>query len=126
MDDFTELVDTEGFDDYTMRTVKVGHHEYLVARVMDEFYVADAACPHLGGHLSEGKLDGLIVSCPRNHSRFDISDGRIVKWTDWPGAVLPAAQLVHPRKGLRVYEVKVADGKVWVGPEKPPLVTEEY
>ena len=35
-------------------------------------------CSHLGGPLSEGKLDGDVVQCPWHGSRFDVRDGSVV------------------------------------------------
>jgi len=35
-------------------------------------------CSHLGGPLSEGKLEGDVVQCPWHGSRFNIKDGRVV------------------------------------------------
>ncbi len=35
-------------------------------------------CSHLGGPLSEGKLEGDVVQCPWHGSRFNIKDGSVV------------------------------------------------
>jgi 3-phenylpropionate/trans-cinnamate dioxygenase ferredoxin subunit len=116
------LTDTDGFENGTMRSVEVDKHEFLVARVSNEYLVSDARCPHLGGHLVKGVLEGSILTCPVHHSQFDLQDGHVIRWTDWKGAVLTVAEIVkHPRP-LRVYESTVDDGALWVGPEKPPVV----
>lgn len=96
----------------------------LVARVEDEYFVTDARCPHLGGHLDEGTLEGSIVTCPRHHSRFDLRDGRVVRWTDWEGAVLSVGKLLRHPRPLRTYAVRVEDGSIMVGPEKAPPTTD--
>jgi 3-phenylpropionate/trans-cinnamate dioxygenase ferredoxin component len=121
MDDFIELVSTESFDDGEMRQVALDGHELLVAKVGDRFFVADARCPHLHGHLAKGTLEGTIVTCPLHHSQFDLSDGRCVRWTDWSGPVKSMAELARHPRPLRVYAVELSDGKVLVGPEKPPV-----
>lgn len=36
--------------------------------------VADA-CPHAGASLSEGEVEGAVVTCPRHGSRFDVGTG---------------------------------------------------
>jgi 3-phenylpropionate/trans-cinnamate dioxygenase ferredoxin subunit len=124
MDEFIRLIDTDGFATGALRSVEVDNHEFLVARVGDEYLVSDARCPHLGGHLVNGVLEGSVVTCPRHHSQFDLADGRVIRWTDWKGAVLTVAEIVkHPRP-LRVYRSKIADGAVWVGAEKPPVAVE--
>jgi 3-phenylpropionate/trans-cinnamate dioxygenase ferredoxin subunit len=120
MDDFIELTSTEDFEPGAMREIEVDGHKFLVARVGDSFHVTDGRCPHLGGHLAEGVLDGSIVTCPRHHSQFDLRDGSCVRWTDWTGAALTVAELAkHPRP-LRAYDSKVEGGRVYVGAQKPP------
>jgi 3-phenylpropionate/trans-cinnamate dioxygenase ferredoxin subunit len=124
VDEFMKLTETDGFETGAMRSVEVDNHEFLIARVGDEYLVSDARCPHLGGHLAKGVLDGSVVTCPRHHSQFDLTDGHVVRWTDWKGAVLTVAEIVkHPRP-LRVYASKVEAGAVWVGAEKPPVASE--
>jgi nitrite reductase/ring-hydroxylating ferredoxin subunit len=36
--------------------------------------IADV-CPHAGATLSEGELDGTVLTCPRHGSQFDVRDG---------------------------------------------------
>ncbi len=40
-----------------------------------EFYAIDDACTHRGGPLSEGPIDGCIVTCPWHAAAFDIKTG---------------------------------------------------
>ena len=119
-----ELIETEALADGQMKAVELDGHELLVAHVGDSYYVADARCPHMGGHLADGTLEGTIVTCPRHHSQFDLADGRVVRWTDWTGAVRSVGQLLRHPRSLRVFEVTVEDGKVMVGPQKPPAAVD--
>jgi 3-phenylpropionate/trans-cinnamate dioxygenase ferredoxin subunit len=120
MDEFIELVGIDGFEAGTMREVDVDDHHVLVARVGDQFYAADGRCPHMGGHLANGVLEGTIVTCPRHGSQFDLSDGRCLRWTDWSGAVKTMAELVkHPRP-LRVYDLRVEGDRLLIGAQKTP------
>lgn len=120
MSGFIEVISAEGFESGTMREVEVEDHTFMVTRIGDEFLITDGRCPHLGGHLAQGKLEGTVVTCPRHHSRFDLSDGSCLRWTDWTGAVLTVAELARHPRPLRAYESKVEDGKVFVGAEKAP------
>ncbi len=36
-------------------------------------------CPHAGATVSEGELDGAVVTCPGHGSRFDVSTGERVR-----------------------------------------------
>ena len=127
MADFIPLVDIEGFENGTMRQVDLEGHEFLVARVDDEFYVTDARCAHLGGHLARGVLEGSVVTCPLHHSQYDVRDGSVLRWTDWSGVALSVARLARHPRPIRAYESKVEDGKVWVGQQKdcPPVRIDE-
>ena len=59
-----------------MRASDVEGHEFLVARVGDRYFVTDNHCPHLGGRLSKGNLEGTVITCHLHHSQFDLTDGR--------------------------------------------------
>jgi 3-phenylpropionate/trans-cinnamate dioxygenase ferredoxin subunit len=123
MDDFIELTSTDGFEDGTMRQVDLEEHEFLVAKIAGRFYITDARCAHLGGHLVRGVLEGSVVTCPLHHSQYDLRDGTVLRWTDWSGMALSVAKLTRHPRPIRAYESKVEDGKVWVGPQKecPPV-----
>ena len=123
MDDFIELTTTDGFGDGEMRQVDLDGHEFLVALIEGDFYVTDARCAHLGGHLARGVLKGSVVTCPLHHSQYDLHDGAVLRWTDWSGMALSAAKLARHPRPIRAYESRVQDGAVWVGPQKtcPPV-----
>jgi nitrite reductase/ring-hydroxylating ferredoxin subunit/uncharacterized membrane protein len=62
-------------------------------------------CSHLGGPLSDGKLDGDTVVCPWHGSRFSLEDGRVI---DGP-ATRPQPCLEARGRDGRI-EVRVAPG----------------
>jgi nitrite reductase/ring-hydroxylating ferredoxin subunit len=39
------------------------------------YYAVDNACPHRGGPLGEGDLDGRVVSCPWHGWVWDVTTG---------------------------------------------------
>ena len=61
--------------------------------------VADA-CPHAGGSLGMGRLDGSIVTCPWHGLKIDVTTGCFAGSPDF---------------GVDCYPVKIVDGKVLVG-----------
>ena len=87
-----DLVDGQG------RVVTVGKKRLALFRVDGEFYCLANVCKHWGAPLGEGPLDGYFVMCPWHGWRFDVRDGT----TD------------HPDSDVRVYEVTVKDGEVFV------------
>ena len=119
MSEWVAIVSADELADGQMRAVDGPDRKLLVARVGDEFYVTQEHCPHLGGNLAKGVLEGTVVTCPLHHSRFDLRDGHCVRWTDWKGAVLEVAEAVRHPRPIVTYDVKVDDGEVWVGPARP-------
>ena len=57
------------------KAVVAGGREIAVFHVGDEFYAIDNACPHQGGPLAEGWLEGNIVTCPWHAWCFDLRSG---------------------------------------------------
>lgn len=97
-----------------MKAVEVAGRALLVARVGDRFYAADEHCPHLGGHLSRGTLEGTVVTCPLHGSRFDLADGSVVRWTGASGLALKMAKAIKPPRSLATYLVRIEDGRLLV------------
>jgi nitrite reductase/ring-hydroxylating ferredoxin subunit len=56
------------------------------------FHALDGVCPHQGGPLAKGRLDGLTVTCPWHGWQFDASTGRHCS----------AQTIVQPRFAVRV------------------------
>jgi len=121
MEFYGDLVAADDVAEGQMVQVDVDGHALLVAKVLGVFYVADAYCPHLHGHLWNGTLDGTVLTCPRHHSQFDLADGSVVRWTDWTGAAKNVGQAIRHPRPLRVYESAVEGGWVKLGAEKVPV-----
>jgi 3-phenylpropionate/trans-cinnamate dioxygenase ferredoxin subunit len=119
MSEFIELTTTGGFEPGTMREVELEGHKLLVVRAGEEYFVTDARCPHLGGPLAKGVLEGTVITCPWHHSQFDVRDGSCLRWTSFKGAVLTVAELARHPRPLRAYECVVNDGRLLVGAQKP-------
>jgi nitrite reductase/ring-hydroxylating ferredoxin subunit/uncharacterized membrane protein len=66
----------------------------------DSIYALRETCTHLGGPLSEGKIEGDSIRCPWHGSRFCLKDGRVL---DGP-AVFPE----------RLFDVRVREGQIEV------------
>jgi 3-phenylpropionate/trans-cinnamate dioxygenase ferredoxin subunit len=50
--------------------------EILLANVDGAFYALNNKCPHMGGDLSGGVLEGSTVTCPRHGAKFDVRTGK--------------------------------------------------
>ena len=115
---FTDAIGVDELADSSMMKVDVPGTSVLLARVGDRFFAVQSRCPHLGGDLSKGTLSGTIVRCPLHGSEFDLADGRVVRWTKFTGAARAVAGALRHERPLRVYQVRVADGRVLIGPER--------
>jgi len=100
--------------DGQMKMVQAGNKEILLARAGDNVYATQNRCPHMGGNLSHGTLRGTVVACPRHHSQYDVRDGRVLRWTNWPAIVLFFAKLVRPPRPLKTYPVRIESGNIMV------------
>lgn len=43
--------------------------------VEGRYYALDGVCPHQGGPLAKGRLDGCMVSCPWHGWQFEVATG---------------------------------------------------
>ena len=84
------------------KPVRVEHDgtPILLVRQGSHVYALAETCAHLGGPLSEGKLEDDTISCPWHGSRFSLKDGHVI---DGPS--------VHPQPCL---EARVRNGQIEV------------
>ncbi len=108
MGTFIEAGKTGEFKDGTMKEVAIQGKKILLAKIKDKYYANQGRCPHFGGNLSQGVLEGTVVTCPRHGSRFDLTDGHAVRWLKGSGPLPTGA------KPLNTYKVKVEGDKILV------------
>jgi 3-phenylpropionate/trans-cinnamate dioxygenase ferredoxin subunit len=118
MADIIEVTGANKIKNGQMKMFHVGNKEIVIAKVNDRYYAANNRCPHMGGQLSQGKLEGTIVTCPRHHSQFDLTDGHVVRWTDWSGIKLSLSRVVKSPRPLKMYGVRVEGNKVFIDTEE--------
>ena len=75
---FTKVAKTSEIPVGSMKMVKIGEQEILVANVGGVFYAIANKCAHSGGNLSAGTLKGAVVTCPVHGSQFDVRTGKSV------------------------------------------------
>ncbi len=114
MSNFVEVGGLGELIDGTMKAVMVKGHEILMARVGEKYYAVNNRCPHMGGKLSQGKLEGTIVTCPRHGSQFDLSNGQVVRWLKSSGLIWKVSRAIKPPKHLVTYNVKVKDNRIFI------------
>ncbi|MBI4181208.1 MAG: non-heme iron oxygenase ferredoxin subunit [Chloroflexi bacterium] len=83
-----------------MHQFKIKGKELLVVNIDNHFYCLEARCTHAGAPLTEGTLDGDVLTCPWHGSRFRVTDGSIVGG--------PAS------KPLNTYKITIKDDQLFV------------
>lgn len=114
MDDLVEVLKTDDLTDGTMTSVKVAGREILIARTGDTYYAVDNRCPHMGGKLSQGKLNGTIVTCPLHGSQFDLRNGQVIRWTNLTGFMSKVSKILKSPTPIANYKTKIVDKTVYV------------
>jgi 3-phenylpropionate/trans-cinnamate dioxygenase ferredoxin subunit len=113
MSKFTEVAKIEELKSGTMKMVMAEGREILLTRIGDKYYATDNRCPHMKGDLSQGKLEGTVVTCPRHGSQFDITNGQVVRWLKG-GLTSKLGGVLGMSKSLTIYNVKSENGKILV------------
>lgn len=57
------------------KKVEVSGKEIALFHIDGNFYAIGETCPHRGGPLSEGTVEGKVVTCPWHGWQFDVTDG---------------------------------------------------
>lgn len=62
--------------------VTVNGKRIALFRIADEVFALDNVCPHEGGPLADGFVEGDAVMCPLHAWSFDLRTGRVVSGGD--------------------------------------------
>ena len=90
MSDFVSVADVNSLPPGHGRTVHVRGREFAVFNLDGQFYALDNLCPHRGGPLGAGTLEGGQVFCPLHGWAFDLKTGVCGSRPDMPVQVYPA------------------------------------
>jgi 3-phenylpropionate/trans-cinnamate dioxygenase ferredoxin subunit len=81
----------------TLKFVSVGGKDLVISNVNQEFYAMDNSCTHEQGNLSEGQLDGGVLTCPEHGAKFDVKSGKVLGGPDGD-----SPDTISPEKTYRV------------------------
>jgi nitrite reductase/ring-hydroxylating ferredoxin subunit len=81
------------------RVVQVGTRSVALFNVDGAYHAVDNTCPHRGGPLGEGDLEGRLVICPWHGWRWDVTTG---------------ANANNPAVKIACFAASVVDGDVYV------------
>jgi nitrite reductase/ring-hydroxylating ferredoxin subunit len=97
---FTKVATTQEMPAGTARQVTVNGRTVALFNLNGTYHAIDDTCPHRGGPLSEGEVEGNEVTCPWHGARFDVTTG---------AHLCPPAQ-----SGVAAYKVQVVGDEVQV------------
>jgi nitrite reductase/ring-hydroxylating ferredoxin subunit len=81
------------------KIIRVAGTPIALLNVGGEVYALEHCCPHQGGPIGEGEIEGMTITCPWHEWKFDIRTG---------------ANDRDPTILAKTYQVKVVDGLVMV------------
>jgi nitrite reductase (NADH) small subunit len=96
---FTKVADVSQISPESIRTVQIGAKAIALANVGGHFFAIDSTCPHRGGPLGEGELQGTALTCPWHGWQFDLTTGR---------------SLHNPNAGVGCFATEVRGDEVFV------------
>ena len=96
---FVNVADLASLSPGQCRTVEVRGKRYALCNVEGSIYAVDDACPHRGGPLGAGVLEGHEVFCPLHGWPFDVRTGHCS---------------VAPERPVRTHATRVQDGAIWM------------
>jgi 3-phenylpropionate/trans-cinnamate dioxygenase ferredoxin subunit len=112
MSKLVEIGRTDELKEGAMKKVLSEGQEILLARVGNKYYATANHCPHMGGKLAEGELEGTIVTCPRHGSQFDLRNGRVVRWLKGSGLTSRVGKILKSPRPIATYHVKVENDRI--------------
>jgi len=99
MVDFIEVTGVQQVPPGSGARFNVADKEVAIFNVDGNICAISDTCPHAGGSLGLGKLDGTIVTCPVHGMKFDVTTGCFAGTSEF---------------GVAAYPAKIVDGKIMV------------
>lgn len=98
--EWQDLIDVSALDKNDVTPVLLEKRSLAVYDTVDGIFVSDARCTHAGADLCDGYFDGKFIECPLHQGLFDARTG--------------AARAAPATRPLKMYEARIADGKLQV------------
>ncbi len=83
-----------------MKVFSIDQKELLVIHTTSAFYCVENICPHRNAPLSEGILEGSVLTCPFHAAQFELSSNKVSF-----GVPIPP---------LKTFKVELEENKVFV------------
>lgn len=101
----------------SMMLAPIGQFGVGVYNVDGEYYAITNYCPHQGGPLCRGRVQGTshAASVGAGESSY-VSEGRILRcpWHQWEFDIAMGCTITQPTRHIRTYPVRVEHGNIIV------------
>jgi len=87
-------------DNKRIQEVEVAGKKIVLVKTDNNIFAVDARCPHAGGHLCDGFVEGDLIICPLHRYGFNLSTGKNVDPYE---------------SGIGAYKTKIEGEKLLVG-----------
>jgi nitrite reductase (NADH) small subunit len=76
MSNWQPVASVNDFPSGTARELVAGGRVIALFHVDGHFFAMDGICPHQGGPLGKGKLNGCVLTCPWHGWQFNVRTGQ--------------------------------------------------
>ena len=63
-----------------IKQVSIDGKDIVVINIDGSYFAINDTCTHAGGSLSEGKVEGSIITCDWHGAQFDCKSGKLIKF----------------------------------------------
>lgn len=74
---YERVADAGSIEPGSARSFPVGRYEIAVFNIDGALFALENACPHQGGPIADGYLEGPMVTCPWHAWCFDVRTGKM-------------------------------------------------
>jgi nitrite reductase/ring-hydroxylating ferredoxin subunit len=99
---YERVADAGAIEPGTAKPFSIGRYDIAVFNIDGDLFALENACPHQGGPIADGSLEGSMVTCPWHAWCFDVRTGRM---TLGDFATIPR------------FDVRIEDGSIFVSTE---------
>lgn len=93
-------------EDKPLRLMVAKRHGVGIYQHGDDYYCIDDWCPHAGGYMTQGPVEGLLAMCPIHGFEFEMHTGKCLQSPSFNVSTYPVTR----RGDKLVIDVETDDG----------------
>ncbi len=100
MSKLIKIADINSISEGEIKSFEIEGEMIAIAKVNNRIYAFSDNCSHMDYPLSDGTLDGEIITCAYHGAKFNIATGEVLS--------MPAAS------PIKVFPIKIIDNKIYI------------